>query len=76
MSKLTTYVKDLVERVGATFVEAALGALGAAILVSGLSFETGEVALMAGIAAAVALIKGWVAKYRSNHESASLANGV
>lgn len=74
-----TYVRDLVERVAATFVQAFLGAL-----VAGNWFDVSHIrdlsivqtAGVSGIVAVLSLIKGLVAKGISNRNSASTAPGV
>lgn len=74
-----TYVKDLTERIAATFVEAFLGTL-----VAGGWFQIDQItnlsiprkAAVAGIVAVLAVIKGLVAKAVSRKDSASLAPGV
>lgn len=78
-NQAATYVRDLVERVVFTFLQA----FGAA-LVAGDWFNVAHVrdlsivqtAGLAGIAAVLAVIKGLIAKAVSNRESASLAPGV
>lgn len=73
------YVKDLFERVASTFVQAFLGAL-----VAGGWFDIGAItdlsilqkAGVAGIVAVLAVIKGLVAKFIADRNSASLAPGV
>jgi hypothetical protein len=78
-TQAATYIRDLVERVIFTFLQA----FGAA-LVAGNWFDVAhlrdlsivQAAGLAGIAAVLAVIKGLVAKAVSNRESASLAPGV
>jgi len=73
------YVRDLAERVVATFLTAFLGAL-----VTGGWFDVAHVrdlsavqaAALAGVAAVLSLIKGLVAKFVADRDSASLAPGV
>lgn len=74
-----TYVRDLVERIATTFAVAFLGTL-----VTGGWFDVSHIrdvsalqaAGLAGAAAVLSLIKGLVAKWVSNRDSASLAPGV
>lgn len=74
-----TYVRDLVERIAATFVVTFLGSL-----VAGGWFDLAHIrdasalqdAALAAIAAVLSLVKGLVAKWVSNRDSASLAPGV
>jgi hypothetical protein len=78
-TQAATYIRDLVERVVFTFLQA----FGAA-LVAGNWFDVAHLrdlsivqsAGLAGIAAVLAVIKGLIAKAVSNRESASLAPGV
>ncbi len=73
------FVKDLFERVIMTFLQAFLGALiaGGVFDVTGVrEVSAYEAAALAGVAAVLALIKGLVAKWVSNRQSASLAPGV
>lgn len=73
------YVRDLVERVAATFLQAFLAAL-----LAGGFFDLAhirdasalEAAGVAGLAAVLSLVKGLVAKAISNRDSASVAPGV
>jgi hypothetical protein len=73
------YVKDLVERIVSSFVLTFLGALTA-----GGWFDIGQItdlsiprkAALAGIVAVLSLIKGLVAKFVADRNSASLAPGV
>jgi len=74
-----TYIRDLVERVASTFVITFLGTL-----VTGGWFDIAHIrdtsalqaAGLAAIAAVLSLIKGLVAKFVANRDSASLAPGV
>lgn len=74
-----TYVRDLIERVASTFVVTFLGTL-----VTGGWFDLAHVrdvsalqaAGLAGIAAVLSFVKGLVAKFVANQDSASLAPGV
>lgn len=73
------YLRDLAERIVSTFVVAFLGAL-----VAGGWFDLAHIrdasavqdAALAGVAAALSLVKGLAAKWVSNRDSASLAPGV
>lgn len=74
-----TYVRDLIERIVSTFAVAFLGTL-----VTGGWFDVANIrdvsalqaAGLSAIAAVLSLIKGLVAKWVSNRDSASLAPGV
>lgn len=68
-----TYARDLVERVLSTFLQAFVGAL---VISTPLDVSMWQTAAMAGVAAAVSLLKGLVARVRSVTNSASLAKGV
>lgn len=73
------YVLDLAERVASTFTVAFLGTL-----VAGGWFDVNHIrdlsavqaAVLSGVAAVLSLVKGLVAKWVSNRNSASLAPGV
>lgn len=73
------YLRDLAERVIATFLAAFLGTL-----VAGGWFDVQHIrdlsavqaAALAGVAAVLSLVKGLVAQWVSNRDSASLAPGV
>jgi methyl coenzyme M reductase beta subunit len=67
------YARDLVERVVSTFLQAFLGGV-----VVSQPFDLGmwHAAALAGVAAAVSLVKGLAARVRSVTNSASLAKGV
>lgn len=75
----TRYIRDLIERVVMSFLTAFLGTL-----VAGGWFDVAHVrdlsavqaAALAGIAAVLSLIKGIIAQWVSNRNSASLAPGV
>jgi hypothetical protein len=71
-----TYLIDLVERVLATFVVAAAGVALAAGPADMFSASFWETVGAAGIAAAVSLVKGLLAKSVGNPESASTAPRV
>jgi hypothetical protein len=74
-----TYVRDLAERIASTFVVAFLGTL-----VTGGWFDVAHVrdvsalqaAGLAAIAAVLSLVKGIVARFVSERDTASLAPGV
>jgi hypothetical protein len=70
------YAKDLAERVLSTFVVTAAG-----VLVTAKAGDMGHVTFWqgvgtAGLAAAFSLVKGVVAKFRGDGNSASLVKGV
>jgi hypothetical protein len=69
---MSTYVKDLLERVVVTFLEAFVAALVLSVAVSGLNIENVEAAGLAAIAAVIALVKGLIAKPINNADTASL----
>lgn len=69
---MSTYVKDLAERVVVTFLEAFVAALVLSVAVSGLNIENVEAAGLAAIAAVIALVKGLIAKPVGNTATASL----
>jgi len=68
-----TYARDLAERVASTALQSSIGAV-----VVAHPFDLGmwRTAGLAGVAAAVALVKGLVARWYSITNSASLAKGV
>lgn len=68
-----TYGRDLVERVIGTFLQAFIGAL---VVTQPLNLGMWRTAALAGVAAAVSLVKGLVARWRDVSNSASLAKGV
>ncbi|MDQ0795565.1 holin [Streptomyces sp. B1I3] len=68
-----TYGRDLAERVVATFLQAFVGGL---VLTSPFDIGMWQAAGVAGVAAAVSLVKGLVARWRDVTNSASLARGV
>lgn len=70
--EVVMFSKDLVERVVATFLQAALGVLSADRLFD-LGVAEWKVAVAAGLAAALAVVKGAVA-VRLGDGSASLVN--
>lgn len=73
------YLRDLAERIIATFLAAFLGTL-----VAGGWFDVAHIrdlsavqaAALSGVAAVLSLVKGLVAQWVSNRNSASLAPGV
>lgn len=74
------YLRDLLERVVATFCQGALGAVGvdalAAAAASGpVDVDPLRAALVGGVAALLSLIKGWAARRVGDPDSASLADG-
>jgi hypothetical protein len=74
-----TYLRDLIERIVATFVQAFLAALVAGdwFNVSHLrDLSIVQAAGLSAVAAVLALVKGLVAKGISNKNSASTAPGV
>lgn len=68
-----TYARDLAERVAATFLQAFVGGL---VLTAPFDIGMWQAAGVAGVAAAGALLKGLVARWRDVTHSASLAKGV
>ncbi|MER8266546.1 hypothetical protein ABT007_20365 [Streptomyces griseus] len=68
-----TYARDLAERVAATFLQAFVGGL---VLTQPFDIGMWQAAGVAGVAAAGALVKGIVARWRDVTHSASLAKGV
>ncbi|MEV8046370.1 hypothetical protein AB0P02_21355 [Streptomyces griseoluteus] len=68
-----TYARDLAERVVVTFLQAFVGAL---VLTSPFDLAMWQAAAMGGVAAALSLVKGMLARARSVSNSASLAKGV
>lgn len=68
-----TYARDLAERVVVTFLQAFVGAL---VLTSPFDLNMWQAAAMSGVAAALSLVKGVIARIRSVSNSASLAKGV
>lgn len=67
------YAKDLAERVFATAVQAFVAAL---VLTSPLDLDMWKSAALAGVAAGFAVVKGVIASFRGDKNSASLAKGV
>jgi hypothetical protein len=78
-SQASRYAIDLAERVASTFVVAFAGTLvtGGWFDVAGIRDVSAlQAAGLAGAAAVLSLVKGVVAKWVSNQDSASLAPGV
>lgn len=79
LSGAARYVRDLAERIAATFLAAFLGTL-----IAGGWFDVAHIrdlsavqaAALAGVAAVLTLVKGLLAQWVSNRDSASLAPGV
>jgi hypothetical protein len=70
------YVRDLAERVLWTFLMAAGGVAVAAGPANWVDVSMWKTAAIAGLAAAGSLLKGLVARYVRNPDSASTAKGV
>lgn len=70
---MTLYWRDVAERVGVTFVE---GFVGAVVVAQMTDQKMWYAAVAAGLASAVALMKGLLAKKVGNADSASLDGGV
>ncbi|MFE3485074.1 hypothetical protein [Streptomyces griseus] len=68
-----TYARDLAERVVSTFLQAFVSGL---VLTQPFDIGMWQAAGVAGVAAAGALVKGIVARWRDVTNSASLAKGV
>ncbi|MDX2702136.1 hypothetical protein PV350_04655 [Streptomyces sp. PA03-6a] len=68
-----TYGRDLAERVTTTFLE---GFLGGVVVTTPFDGHMWQAAAIGGVSAAVSLVKGLVARWRSVTNSASLAKGV
>ncbi|WP_329615667.1 hypothetical protein OG244_23435 [Streptomyces brevispora] len=69
----STYARDLAERVVSTFFQAFVGGL---VLTQPFDVSMWQAAAVGGVAAAAALVKGLVARWRDVTNSASLAKGV
>lgn len=67
------YARDLAERIVATFLQAFVGGL---VLTQPFDLGMWEAAAVGGVAAAGALLKGLIARWRDVTHSASLARGV
>lgn len=70
---MNLYRRDLLERVGMTFVE---GFLGGIVVTEIADKAMWLAAVSGGVAAALALLKGLAAKRVGNEDSASLDGGV
>ncbi|MFJ9318239.1 hypothetical protein [Streptomyces globisporus] len=68
-----TYARDLAERVVSTFLQAFVSGL---VLTQPFDLGMWEAAAVGGVGAALALVKGLVARWRDVTHSASLAKGV
>lgn len=62
------FLRDMAERVGATFLEAAIGSI---LLAGALNLDTAKAAGLAGTMAALSLVKSLLARLRGDGESAS-----
>lgn len=69
---MSQYVKDLLERVVMTFLQAFVGALVIAVPDGGISLSTAQAAALAGVAAVLSLVKGLLAKGVTEPDNASL----
>lgn len=69
----TTYARDLLERVLATFLQTFIGGI---VITQPLDGSMWYAAAAGGVGAALALLKGLVARWRDVTNSASLARGV
>lgn len=67
------YFKDLVERVASTFVE---GVIGSLVVTELTDRSMWLAALSGGVAAALSLVKGLIARHRGLGDSASLSRDV
>ncbi|MEW1895902.1 hypothetical protein [Streptomyces albidoflavus] len=67
------YARDLAERVVSTFLQAFVGGV---VLTAPFDLAMWQAAAVGGVAAAGALLKGLVARWRDVTNSASLAKGV
>jgi hypothetical protein len=79
VSQASKYIRDLVERVAATFAQAFLAALVAANwfdIAHIRDLSVLQTAGVAGIASVLALIKGLIAARLARKDTASLAPGV
>lgn len=68
-----TFARDLVERVIATFLQAFIGGVAVTQPLDGSMWYA---ALAGGVAAALSLVKGLLARWKAVRNSASLAAGV
>ncbi|MFE0720254.1 hypothetical protein ACFW23_04780 [Streptomyces rochei] len=69
----STYARDLLERVLSTFLQSFIGGI---VVTQPLDASMWWAALVGGVGAAGALLKGLVARIRAVTNSASLAKGV
>ncbi|WP_275462052.1 hypothetical protein [Streptomyces noursei] len=68
-----TYARDLLERILSTFLQ---GLVGGIVVTQPLNASMWYAALAGGVAAALSLVKGMVARLGETKNSASLAKGV
>ncbi len=68
-----TFARDLLERVLATFLQAFIGGIAVTQPLNGSMWQA---ALVGGVAAALSLVKGLLARFSDVKHSASLAKGV
>ncbi|WP_327703649.1 hypothetical protein OG530_19355 [Streptomyces decoyicus] len=68
-----TYARDLVERIISTFLQ---GLIGGIVISAPLDLPMWHAAVIAGVAAVLALIKGIAARWTAVKNSASFAAGV
>ncbi|MFG2826125.1 hypothetical protein ACGFWI_01360 [Streptomyces sp. NPDC048434] len=68
-----TFARDLVERAIATFLQAFIGGIAVTQPLDGSMWYA---ALAGGVAAALSLVKGLLARWKAVQNSASLAAGV
>jgi hypothetical protein len=64
--------KDLAERTIATFIQAAIGAMGTNSVMD-LGVDNWKMILMAGVSAGVAVVKGWAASKFGDRSPSMLA---
>jgi hypothetical protein len=65
------YVRDLIERTVATFLQGALGSVALDVLASG-DPDALRAAAIGGVAALLAVVKGWAARTVGDSSSAAL----
>lgn len=71
------FVKDLLERVLATYVEVFLGLVIVSAFSDGVvDMSAVQAAAISALPAALAVIKGWVGRYRGDPDSASLSKDI
>jgi len=68
-----TYIRDLAERIVSTFLQAFLGGV---VLTAPFDLGMWQAAALGGVAAALSLVKGVLARAKDVTNSASLARGV